>query len=70
VNRLFTAEWCYTEFPWGEDKEMEQWLKDSSPFREVRHVVSPRRISTAALGKVDPGLLAKTRPVALHDGVA
>jgi hypothetical protein len=42
VNRLFTAEWCYTEFPWGEDKEMEQWLKDSSPFREVRHVVSPR----------------------------
>lgn len=42
VKPWFTAEWCYIEFPWEEDSEMEQWLKTSSPFREVKHVVSPR----------------------------
>lgn len=42
VKPWFTVLWCYIEFPWEDDPEMELWLKESSPFREVRHVVSPR----------------------------
>ncbi len=32
----FTAEWCYVEFPWEEDPEMDKLLKDNSPFREAK----------------------------------
>lgn len=32
----FTAEWCYVEFPWEEDPEMDQLLKDNNPFREAK----------------------------------
>ncbi len=31
----FYVEWCYIEFPWSFDKEMEIILKDSFPFRPV-----------------------------------
>jgi hypothetical protein len=37
----FTAEWCYAEFVWEEDPEMERLLKESNPFREVKQAVSP-----------------------------
>jgi hypothetical protein len=42
VGPWFTAEWCYTEFPWAKDPELDQRLQSSNPFREVRLVVSPR----------------------------
>lgn len=42
IKPWFTAEWCYTESPWEKDPEMDQWLKESSPFREVKHMLSPR----------------------------
>lgn len=42
IKPWFTAEWCYVEFPWQEALEMEQWLETSSPFREVKQVVSSR----------------------------
>jgi hypothetical protein len=42
VKPWFTAEWCYIEFPWEKDSEMEEWLMTSKPFREVKHVESQR----------------------------
>jgi len=41
VKPWFTVEWCYMESLWEEDRELDQWLKSSNPFREVKHVVSP-----------------------------
>lgn len=38
----FTAEWCYVEFPWKEDPEMERLLKSNNPFREVKESELPR----------------------------
>ena len=38
----FTAEWFYAEFPWAQDVEMEDLLRDSYPFREVKQVELPR----------------------------
>lgn len=38
----FTAEWCYVEFPWEKDIYLEQLLRDSYPFREVRQSELPR----------------------------
>jgi hypothetical protein len=42
VKPWFTAEWCYVEFPWEKDLEMDEWLKTSKPFREVKHIESQR----------------------------
>lgn len=42
VKPWFNAKWCYTEFPWEEDSEMDKLLNEGSPFREVKHVTSPR----------------------------
>jgi hypothetical protein len=38
----FTAEWCYIEFPWERDAEMEKMLKDNYPFRDVKQSEFPR----------------------------
>ena len=40
----YSVEWCYTEFPWEYDKELEDRLKDNNPFREV---------STREIGRYD-----------------
>ena len=34
-------EWCYIEFPWRYDKEMEKMLKDKFPFRSVKEHFVP-----------------------------
>jgi hypothetical protein len=38
----FTAEWFYAEFPWEQDAELEELLRDNYPFREVKHGELPR----------------------------
>jgi hypothetical protein len=38
----FTAEWCYIENAWEEDPEMNRFLKDNNPFREVNMRELPR----------------------------
>lgn len=38
----FTAEWYYAEFPWEQEEEMEQRLRDNFPFRKVEHGELPR----------------------------
>lgn len=38
----FTAEWCYTEFPWQEDQEMESLIKTNNPFSDVKESELPR----------------------------
>jgi hypothetical protein len=35
-NDFFYVEWCYIEFPWVYDEEMEKKLKESFPFRPVQ----------------------------------
>lgn len=41
IKPWFTAEWCYVEFPWEQDSEMERLLKENNPFRDVKeHVAS------------------------------
>ena len=42
TDRWFTAEWYYAEFPWQPDPELEQRLRENSPFREVKHGILPR----------------------------
>lgn len=32
----YSVEWCYMEFPWKIDEEIEQQLIEKNPFREVR----------------------------------
>lgn len=32
----YSVEWCYMEFPWEQDEELEERLRQNSPFREVR----------------------------------
>jgi hypothetical protein len=32
----YSVEWCYIEFPWQDDPELENMLQQSNPFREVR----------------------------------
>ncbi len=32
----YSVEWCYLEFPWQDDPELENRLQQSNPFREVR----------------------------------
>ncbi|MCI0564160.1 MAG: hypothetical protein MN733_37270, partial [Nitrososphaera sp.] len=32
----YSVEWCYMEFPWGFDAEVDERLKQNNPFREVR----------------------------------
>lgn len=34
----YSIEWCYLEFQWQEDPEMENTLQQNNPFREVRAV--------------------------------
>ncbi|MCI0330256.1 MAG: hypothetical protein L0196_04795 [candidate division Zixibacteria bacterium] len=41
-NDQFKAEWFYAEFPWKEDREMEELLKEHNPFRKVTGVVLDR----------------------------
>jgi hypothetical protein len=38
----YSEEWCYLEFLWTEDQAMEEMLRLSSPFREVKSVELPR----------------------------
>jgi len=42
VDGWFTAEWCYMEFAWEEDLEMERLLKENNPFRDVKVAELPR----------------------------
>jgi hypothetical protein len=42
VDGWYTAEWFYADFPWQENAEMEQNLKDNFPFREVKEGILPR----------------------------
>jgi hypothetical protein len=37
-NGWYSLEWCYLEFPWTFDEEMEERLKESNPFRPVKTV--------------------------------
>ena len=37
-NGRFSIEWCYLEFPWEYDEELDQRLQRDNPFREVRQV--------------------------------
>lgn len=32
----YSVEWCYVEFPWEYDEEIERRLQEDNPFREVR----------------------------------
>ncbi len=32
----YSVEWCYIEFPWQDDPELENMLQQSNPFRKVR----------------------------------
>jgi hypothetical protein len=32
----YSVEWCYLEFPWQDDPELEDRLQQNNPFREVR----------------------------------
>ncbi len=32
----YSVEWCYMEYPWEYDRELDERLKDDNPFREVR----------------------------------
>lgn len=41
-NGWFTAEWCFVEFPWEENLEMDELLRTNSLFREVRITDLPR----------------------------
>ncbi|MEL7024209.1 MAG: hypothetical protein AAGL69_10715 [Pseudomonadota bacterium] len=38
----FTVEWCYLEYPWEYDPEIERFLKENDPFLPVRFGESPR----------------------------
>ncbi len=40
-KEFFYVEWCYIEFPWVYDEEMERMLKESFPFRPVREHYVP-----------------------------
>jgi hypothetical protein len=33
----YSVEWCYLEYPWEPDAELDQLLVESKPFRDVRH---------------------------------
>lgn len=37
-NGWYSLEWCYLEFPWTLDAEMEERLRESNPFRPVKTV--------------------------------
>lgn len=43
-NEYFYVEWCYIEFPWVCDEEMEKKLKENFPFRPVRKHYVPTYI--------------------------
>jgi hypothetical protein len=32
----YSVEWCYIEFPWKGDAELDERLRENSPFREVK----------------------------------
>jgi hypothetical protein len=32
----FSIDWCFVDFQWSYDEEMERMLKESFPFREVK----------------------------------
>ena len=38
----YSVEWCYIEYPWGYDEELERTLEANNPFREVKTVELPR----------------------------
>lgn len=38
----FTVEWCYMEFPWEQDAQMEHMLETNNPFRNVGVTELPR----------------------------
>lgn len=42
IGGWFTAEWMYADFPWTPDAEMDQWLRENYPFRDVREIELPR----------------------------
>jgi hypothetical protein len=42
INEWFTTEWCYVEFPWEWDAQMERLLRENYPFREIKQVELPR----------------------------
>ena len=41
-NGWFTVEWCYIEFAWEEDAQMEHMLETNNPFRDVAVSELPR----------------------------
>ena len=38
----FSVEWCYMEYPWAFDEELERALQQNNPFRDVKTVELPR----------------------------
>ncbi|MCR9061656.1 MAG: hypothetical protein NXI02_30310 [Rhodobacteraceae bacterium] len=37
-DEWYLVEWCYMEFPWQYDEEIDLKLKDSNPFRETKEI--------------------------------
>ncbi len=40
-DEVYYVEWCYIEFSWEYDEEMEMVLKDNYPFRSVKEHYVP-----------------------------
>ena len=38
----FSVEWCYLESPWEYDEELDQALRNNSPFRDTSTLELPR----------------------------
>lgn len=38
----YSVEWCYMEFPWEKDEELETMIKSANPFRSTKEVEIPR----------------------------
>ncbi len=48
-DKVFYVEWCYIEFPWEHDEEMEKMLKKSFPFRSVKEHFVPTYVFDKSL---------------------
>lgn len=40
-NNQFLIDWAYTDFPWEFDQELENLLKDKTPFRPLKYAEKP-----------------------------
>lgn len=46
----FYVEWCYIEFPWEHDEEIEKMLKENFPFRSVKEHFVPTYVFDKSVG--------------------